>query len=407
MKLTPAAATRTRTSSAAQARDRAGRRARGPRVRPGRWLGWRAWSRQRRRTRRDLRRVSGSYLRAVVCMFMHMTFTVAVAGASGYAGGEMLRLLLGAPRGQDRRAHRALQRGHAASARTSRTCARSRTACSCRRTSTRSRATTSSCSPCRTAPPARSPRELGARRRPRPRLRCRPPARRRRRLGAVLRLRARRAPGPTACPSCCTRQRTAAGQRARPGGRAAHRRAGLQRHRRHARAPARRRRRAASTPTDLVAVLAVGYSGAGKALKTHLLAIRGARRRAAVRRRRHAPAHPGDRAEPAVRGRRATCRSPSPRCSSRCRAASSRRRRRRSPPAPTRARRAGRLGAGLRRRAVRHLLPEGQWPTTAATLGANTALVQVAVDARRGPRRRPCARSTTSSRAPRAAPCSR
>jgi N-acetyl-gamma-glutamyl-phosphate reductase len=27
-----------------------------------------------------------------------------------------------------------------------------------------------------------------------------------------------------------------------------------------------------------------------------------------------------------------------------------------------------------------HLLPEGEWPTTAATLGANTALVQVAVD---------------------------
>src|SRR4051794_32551432 len=30
-------------------------------------------------------------------MFMHMTFTVAVAGASGYAGGEMLRLLLAHP----------------------------------------------------------------------------------------------------------------------------------------------------------------------------------------------------------------------------------------------------------------------------------------------------------------------
>ena len=30
-------------------------------------------------------------------MFMHMTFTVAVAGASGYAGGEMLRVLLAHP----------------------------------------------------------------------------------------------------------------------------------------------------------------------------------------------------------------------------------------------------------------------------------------------------------------------
>jgi N-acetyl-gamma-glutamyl-phosphate reductase len=27
-----------------------------------------------------------------------------------------------------------------------------------------------------------------------------------------------------------------------------------------------------------------------------------------------------------------------------------------------------------------HLLPEGEWPTTAATLGANTALLQVVVD---------------------------
>src|SRR5690606_26425176 len=31
-----------------------------------------------------------------------------------------------------------------------------------------------------------------------------------------------------------------------------------------------------------------------------------------------------------------------------------------------------------------HLLPEGQWPTTAATLGANTALLQLAVDERAG-----------------------
>ena len=31
-----------------------------------------------------------------------------------------------------------------------------------------------------------------------------------------------------------------------------------------------------------------------------------------------------------------------------------------------------------------HLLPEGQWPTTAATVGANTALVQVGVDERAG-----------------------
>ena len=31
-----------------------------------------------------------------------------------------------------------------------------------------------------------------------------------------------------------------------------------------------------------------------------------------------------------------------------------------------------------------HLLPEGQWPSTASTLGANTVLLQVAVDAHAG-----------------------
>ena len=35
---------------------------------------------------------------AVICIVMHMTkVRVAVAGASGYAGGELLRLLLGHP----------------------------------------------------------------------------------------------------------------------------------------------------------------------------------------------------------------------------------------------------------------------------------------------------------------------
>ncbi len=45
---------------------------------------------------------------AVICMIMHMShYTVAVAGASGYAGGEVLRLLLRPPRRRDRRPHRA------------------------------------------------------------------------------------------------------------------------------------------------------------------------------------------------------------------------------------------------------------------------------------------------------------
>ena len=44
-----------------------------------------------------------------------------------------------------------------------------------------------------------------------------------------------------------------------------------------------------------------------------------------------------------------------------------------------------RLREGLRRRAVRHLLPEGQWPTDGRDRRAPTrALVQVAVDADAG-----------------------
>ena len=38
------------------------------------------------------------------------------------------------------------------------------------------------------------------------------------------------------------------------------------------------------------------------------------------------------------------------------------------------------LREGLRRRAVRSSVTEGQWPTTASTLGANTVLLQVALD---------------------------
>lgn len=135
--------------------------------------------------------------------------------------------------------------------------------------------------------------------------------------------------------------------------------------------------------TDLVAVLANGYSGAGKALKPHLLAAEGlgsAAPYAVGGTHRHIPEieqnlRAAGASEvtisftptlvPMARGILATTTAP--------------------------------LAQGVDAASVRaawaqayadepfvHLLPEGQWPSTAATLGANTALVQVAVDERVG-----------------------
>jgi len=136
-------------------------------------------------------------------------------------------------------------------------------------------------------------------------------------------------------------------------------------------------------PTDLVAVLANGYSGAGKSLKAHLLASEGlgmAQPYAVGGSHRHIPEIAQNLRTagapdvtisftptlvPMSRGILATA--------------------------------TARLAPGVDPATVRsawqaayadepfvHLLPEGHWPTTAATLGANTALVQVAVDARAG-----------------------
>ena len=136
-------------------------------------------------------------------------------------------------------------------------------------------------------------------------------------------------------------------------------------------------------PTDLVAVLANGVSGAGKALKPHLLAseILGSASPYAVGgSHRHIPEieqnlgkSRGDAIRisftptlvPMSRGILATC--------------------------------TARLAEGADPATVRQawadayagepfvqLLPEGQWPATATTLGANTALVQVTVDQRAG-----------------------
>ncbi|MEN0129753.1 MAG: N-acetyl-gamma-glutamyl-phosphate reductase [Brevundimonas sp.] len=132
-------------------------------------------------------------------------------------------------------------------------------------------------------------------------------------------------------------------------------------------------------PTDLVAVLANGYSGAGRSLKTHLLAseaLGAAQPYAVGGTHRHIPeiaqnlrsAGAGEVSisftptlVPMARGILATA--------------------------------TARLVPGTDPTTVRdawerayadepfvHLLPAGQWPSTASTLGANTALVQVAVD---------------------------
>lgn len=162
---------------------------------------------------------------------------------------------------------------------------------------------------------------------------------------------------------------------------------------------------------DLVAVLANGYSGAGKSLKPHLLASEALGSAPAVRRRRVAPAHPGDRAEPAGRGAPAVSISFTPTLVPMSRGILATVTARLSDDAAcldpaeldARVRRAWE-DAYVGEPFVR-VLPAGQWPTTAMTLGANTALVRSPSTTRRVASS-PSRRSTTSSRAPRAPRCS-
>ena len=74
---------------------------------------------------------------------------------------------------------------------------------------------------------------------------------------------------------------------------------------------------------DVVVVAASGTSGAGKAAKAAPARQRGDGQRVGVRRRRHAPPHPRDRPEPLGALPTARCASASRRCWCRCRAASS------------------------------------------------------------------------------------
>ena len=138
------------------------------------------------------------------------------------------------------------------------------------------------------------------------------------------------------------------------------------------------------SPTDIVAVLANGYSGAGKSLKSHLLAseaLGSAQPYAVGGTHRHIPEIAQNlRAAgapdvtlsftptlvPMSRGILATATA-----------------RLVDPSTSDAAIRAAWHDAYADEPFV-HLLPEGVWPTTAMTLGANTALVQVAVDRRAG-----------------------
>lgn len=136
-------------------------------------------------------------------------------------------------------------------------------------------------------------------------------------------------------------------------------------------------------PADLVAVLANGVSGAGKSLKPHLLAseILGSASPYAVGGvHRHIPEieqnlgkSRGDQIRisftptlvPMARGILATCTA---------RIADG------VDPAELR----GAWEQAYQGERFVQLLPQGQWPSTAATLGANSALVQLAVDERAG-----------------------
>ena len=223
---------------------------------------------------------------------MHMSaITVAVAGASGYAGGELLRLLLGHPARRDRRADGRVATPASALGALQPHLRRWPTGCWPRPRSRRSPATTS----CSSALPHG---QSGGDRRGR----CRDDTRRRSTaaptsgsrdpaaVGSVLRRRARRhlalRPARAARRSATLLARRAADRRAR-----------LLPDRLDARARARRVAAGLVEP-DVVVVAASGTSGAGKAAKPHLLGSEVMGNAIGVRRRRHPPAHARDRPEP-------------------------------------------------------------------------------------------------------------
>lgn len=135
-------------------------------------------------------------------------------------------------------------------------------------------------------------------------------------------------------------------------------------------------------PTDLVAVLANGYSGAGKALKPHLLASEGlgsAQPYAVGGTHRHIPEI---RQNLRAAGAQDVTISFTPTLVPMARGILATATARLAPEHRDATDAQVRLAweQAYEAEPFVHLLPAGQWPTTAATLGANTALVQVAVD---------------------------
>ena len=135
--------------------------------------------------------------------------------------------------------------------------------------------------------------------------------------------------------------------------------------------------------TDLVAVLAVGYSGAGKSLKPHLLAseaLGAAVPYAVGGSHRHIP-EIAQNLRSAGAGEVRTSFTPVLVPMSRGILATATARLAPGVEVDDTALRAAWRAAYADEPFVR-VLPDGQWPTTASTVGANTALVQVAFDAR-------------------------
>ncbi len=188
---------------------------------------------------------------------------VAVAGASGYAGGELLRLRRGASRSRRRRGHRARQRRPARRRPAPATCARSPDLVFAE-TDARgaSPVPTSSSSRCRTAPSARAGPAARSRRSGSS-TSARTTGCRRRSARALLRRRAPRRPGRTACPSCPDSARAIAAV-ARVANTGCHAVAAIL-------AAAPLIAAGLAEPDDVVVVSASGTSGAGRAAPPHLL----------------------------------------------------------------------------------------------------------------------------------------